>query len=251
MKKITFLLILLISPFAFSQTFNWESSVDHGISVTETLNGITATVTTSNSDAQIVNGIGFEGSSGNIVFTQYSNSSSSMTITFSEPVDIASIFTFIADGDSGGDSSIVFTPTGGTNSVVTEGVSQTAGEVVTLNWTGITVITLTASGGGNETFGIDDMVVNTDITSPVFENSTPSSASITNTSFTLNTDINEAGTIYYVVVADGATAPTATEVKAGTGNAGSSAVTSGNTAVNTGNFTNAFSVIGLSSSTNY
>ena len=68
---------------------------------------------------------------------------------------------------------------------------------------------------------------------PVFQNSTPSSENITTTGFTLNTDIDEAGTIYYVVVADGATAPTSAEVKAGTGSGGSGQVTSGNASVTT------------------
>ena len=100
---------------------------------------------------------------------------------------------------------------------------------------------------------VDDVTVKVadDLTAPVFENSTPSSASIATTGFTLNTDLNEAGTIYYVVVADGATAPTSAEVKAGTGNGGSGQITSGNAAVSTGSFTNAFSVTGLSAGTAY
>ncbi len=90
-----------------------------------------------------------------------------------------------------------------------------------------------------------------DTASPVFENSTPSSSTITQTEFTLNTDIDEAGTIYYVAVADGATAPTSAEVKAGTGSGGSGQVTSGNAAVSTGSFTNTFSVTGLTGGTAY
>ncbi|MDD7884414.1 YDG domain-containing protein [Flavivirga sp. 57AJ16] len=90
-----------------------------------------------------------------------------------------------------------------------------------------------------------------DTTPPVFENSTPSSSSVAQTGFTLGTDIDETGTIYYVVVADGATAPTAANVKAGTGNGGSGEITSGNAAVSTGGFTNDFSVTGLTASTSY
>ena len=92
--------------------------------------------------------------------------------------------------------------------------------------------------------GLDD-------TAPVFENSTPSASSIGGTSFTLNTDIDEAGDIFYVVLADGATAPTSAEVVSGTGNGGAAAVTSGNATVNSGGFTNAFSVTGLTSETAY
>jgi surface protein len=86
---------------------------------------------------------------------------------------------------------------------------------------------------------------------PLFEGSTPSSEITSTTSFTLNTDIDIAGTIYYVVVEDEASAPTAAEVKAGTGNGGASVVASGNASVNTGAFSNDFSVTGLTPETAY
>ena len=92
-----------------------------------------------------------------------------------------------------------------------------------------------------------------DTTPPVFENSTPSSSNITSTGFTLNTDIDEAGTIYYVIVTDGATAPTSIDVKNGDagGCGGFSLVTSGNAAVTTGDFTHDFNVSGLTINTGY
>lgn len=169
MKQIySTLFFSLISSISFSQTFNWETAVDNGTNVTQTVSSITATVTTSNNDAQSVNGGGFEESSGVVVFTQNADTSTSLTITFSQSVDIASIFTFLADGDSGAETLVDFTPTGGSNSVVTEGISQTAGEIVTLNWTEITAITLTVNGGGFETFGIDDIVLGTTLSNPDF-----------------------------------------------------------------------------------
>ena len=76
----------------------------------------------------------------------------------------------------------------------------------------------------------------TDTTPPVFENSTPSVSSVTPTSFTLVTTIDEAGIIYYVVVADGASAPTSAEVKSGTGSGGAGPIDSGNAAVTAGAF---------------
>ena len=90
-----------------------------------------------------------------------------------------------------------------------------------------------------------------DVTAPVFENSTPNASSIAETGFTLETDIDEAGTIYYVVVADGATAPSSAEVVSGTGNGGSGQVTSGNAAVSTGDFSNNFNVTSLTAGTDY
>ena len=99
---------------------------------------------------------------------------------------------------------------------------------------------------------VDDVtIIVADLTPPVFENSTPSSASIGDAGFTINTDIDEAGTIYYVVVADGATAPTSVEVKAGTASGGGGAVKSGNASVTSGGFTDAFSVTGLTAGTAY
>jgi hypothetical protein len=169
MKQIySTLFFALISIMSFSQTFDWETAVDNGTNVTQTVGSITATVTTSNNDAQSVNGGGFDGSSGIVVFTQNSDASTSLTITFSQSVDIASIFTFLADADSGAETLVDFTPTGGSNSVVTEGISQTAGEIVILNWTGITAITLTVNGGGFESFGIDDIVLGTTLSNPDF-----------------------------------------------------------------------------------
>ncbi|AUC86356.1 hypothetical protein CW731_14190 [Polaribacter sp. ALD11] len=99
--------------------------------------------------------------------------------------------------------------------------------------------------------GTPGLAANFDIIAPVFENSKPVTASITTTGFTLETDLDEAGTIYYVVLTDGATAPTAVEVKAGTGNGGASVVSSGNIAVNVGDFTNNFNITGLTNSTAY
>ncbi|MBL4643644.1 MAG: leucine-rich repeat protein, partial [Flavobacteriaceae bacterium] len=90
-----------------------------------------------------------------------------------------------------------------------------------------------------------------DNAAPVFENSTPITSSINQTGFAINTDIDESGTIYYVVVVDGATAPTSVEVKAGTASGGGGAVKSGNASVTSGGFTNAFSVTGLTAETSY
>ncbi|MEQ9443434.1 MAG: Calx-beta domain-containing protein, partial [Cyclobacteriaceae bacterium] len=90
-----------------------------------------------------------------------------------------------------------------------------------------------------------------DITAPSFENGRPSAASIEGTSFNLLIDMNEAGTVYYVVVSDGATAPTSTEVKAGTASGGGAAVTSNSQVLSSGGFTHAFNVTGLSSATAY
>jgi len=125
--------------------------------------------------------------------------------------------------------------------------SPAAGTVLTQT----TTITITATDGSGNTDTCTFDVVLPDTTAPVFENNTPLSATITDTGFTLNTDIDEGGTIYYIVVADEATAPTSAEVKAGTGSGGSGQVTSGSAVVSSGDFTNAFSIAGLTGNTAY
>ncbi|WP_188597675.1 MBG domain-containing protein, partial [Polaribacter pacificus] len=112
-------------------------------------------------------------------------------------------------------------------------------------------VVLEVSDGNGGTMQQSFSITVVDTTPPVFENSTPNASSVAQTSFTLNTDIDGAGTIYYVVVSDGATAPTAAEVKAGTASGGGSAITHGNAAVSAGGFTNDFSVAGLTANTAY
>jgi len=88
-----------------------------------------------------------------------------------------------------------------------------------------------------------------DTTAPIFESSTPSIGTITGTGATLSVDLDEDGTVYYVVVTDGASAPSAAEVKAGTGNGGSGQLAVGNFTTTTTTGSQAF--IGLSGSTAY
>ena len=70
-------------------------------------------------------------------------------------------------------------------------------------------------------------ILTIDITPPTFSVA-PASASILETSFNITAQLNEDGTIYAVVVADGASAPTSAEVKAGTGSGGSGQLAIGN-----------------------
>ncbi len=59
---------------------------------------------------------------------------------------------------------------------------------------------------------------------PEFNSGYPQSSNIGQASFDLTVQLNEIGTVYYVVLADGATAPTNTETQAGTGSGGSSEI---------------------------
>ena len=86
-----------------------------------------------------------------------------------------------------------------------------------------------------------------DVTAPIFTVA-PAVGSITDTGGTVTATIDETGDIYYVVVADGATAPTPAEVIAGQESGGGSPLASGN-ATNITSINGAFA--GLSGSTAY
>lgn len=92
--------------------------------------------------------------------------------------------------------------------------------------------------------------VSADTSPPTFD-STPSIGNVASSTVDLAVDINESGKVYYVVVADGAAAPTAAEVKAGTASGGTGAVTSGSQTLSSGDFSHTFNLTGLSASTAY
>ena len=142
------------------------------------------------------------------------------------------------------------------------GINVTSGNTYTVAVTAGFIFTRSTNfsiySGGHIFIGTNvhsdlDLLMGAEIVSeaPIFENSTPHAANITGTTLTLNTDINEAGEIFYVALEAGANAPTLTEVVNGTGSGGSSSVTSGNASVSSGSFTHDFSVIGLTSEMDY
>lgn len=95
---------------------------------------------------------------------------------------------------------------------------------------------------------IDAEYLVTDITPPTFSVS-PASSNVVTTAFDITATLSENGTVYAVVVADGATAPTSTEVKAGTGSGGSGELAT-DSATDSGSGVT-LNLTGLSSSTDY
>ena len=136
-------------------TFDWDTnSTDNGDNITETIDGITATFTGPTTDTTILNAGGFGGSSGNIVtITSTFLIANEITFSFSEPVDVTSILAL--DGTRS-DIDYTFTPTGGTNSPITESLTDGTASV-TLNWTEVTSFTVTSTGAG---FAFDDLIIN-------------------------------------------------------------------------------------------
>ncbi len=113
------------------------------------------------------------------------------------------------------------------------------------NWVGDNSITYNFSAFPNFT------ITAPDITPPTFDLG-PSADSVTTSGFTPSASLDEAGTVYYVVVADGATAPTPAEVKAGSNYGAVTVLASGSVSATTGNFDSSFSAVSsLASGTAY
>ncbi len=89
-----------------------------------------------------------------------------------------------------------------------------------------------------------------DLTAPSFINSTPNVSNLTENGFDLNVELDEEATAYFVVLSDGATAPNASEIEAGTGSGGASAEFSGSVTVLGSTFT-AETISSLVASTAY
>ncbi|OJJ15873.1 hypothetical protein BKI52_36755 [marine bacterium AO1-C] len=158
-----------------------------------------------------------------------------------------------------------FDPTGTTanatnvsGSGTTYDVTISGGDLASFNGT----VSLGFAGGQNITDAIGIALANTtptgtnesyvvDNTAPTFENSTPNISGITQTGFTLNIDMNEAGAAYFVVVANGAPAPTAANVRNGQANGGGAPITADNSTINTGMFVDNLLASGLTAGTPY
>ena len=110
------------------------------------------------------------------------------------------------------------------------------GKTASITVSGVNVV-LTVSGGG-------------DVTQPEWVSGWPKADTATSNGFTVRAKANEAGNAYYVVVAAGASAPTAAQVKAGYDSTGSSALRSGTLAL-TVDTENSDLVTGLSPGTSY
>ena len=157
---------ILFSSTVFGQTFTWETATgtgtDPGATVSETVGGVTVTVSVNAAPSggryiQLINGGGYAGSSGNLAMASVTNIQS-VKFTFSQAVNINSIYAVEASGDNGG--TWTYTPTGGSNSTVIDNISAGTGHAVNLNWTGVTSFTVskpTEYGGGGLAF--DNMIL--------------------------------------------------------------------------------------------
>jgi len=126
-------------------SFDFETAAGNGTgTVTQTVSGVTMTVTMAAGGGEqwyAGAGGGIGGTSGNVLVDMVSHTSE--TFSFSSAVDLTSFRL----ADQNAHNALVFTPTGGSNSVV-NATTVTLGATVLLNWTGVTSFTVTLNGGG-------------------------------------------------------------------------------------------------------
>ncbi|RNF53082.1 DUF4347 domain-containing protein, partial [Marinomonas hwangdonensis] len=246
-----------------------DSSIGDGkeYKIQQTVDGVTVTIS---SDAPTGNPVyntlldysngGFSGK----VFWTYVNNVNQVSLVFSEPVLISSFY-----GTYGGvaakhgvpdpgEGPFIWNVSNGSNSAQVS-VNMMQPTQFNLSSLGaVTQLTITSSVTTGHDFVIDTIQFEkpaSDTAAPTFD-STPSVSNISATTVDLETDIDEAGKVYYVVVADGAQPPTAAQVKAGVSyddnnGRGATVITSGNATVSGGDFSNTFNVTGLTASTSY
>ncbi|WP_162848558.1 S-layer homology domain-containing protein [Paenibacillus nanensis] len=110
-----------------------------------------------------------------------------------------------------------------------------------------TMVDLPTNGYPYLRFGINRIPDNAP---PVWANTYPKVKTATSTSANIGVQINETGTVFYVVVPDGAQAPSASQVKAGTDAQGQAVAKSGSVLV-LANTENTIPLTGLAMNTNY
>lgn len=152
MKKITFLIsifCMLIIPYRLSSQTVFDLTAgtvtdNTPTSVTETVDGITITISTLNNGANntlFVASSGF-GTNGIAAHSSASQNSEEMIISFSQAVDVNTI---TVNSTQPQNRTWTFTPTGGSNSPVMETGTFASSTQVTLGFTGVTQITITSN----------------------------------------------------------------------------------------------------------
>ncbi|QTD38355.1 T9SS type A sorting domain-containing protein [Polaribacter batillariae] len=142
-----------VEPFVF----DWETATSSGSNVTQTVEGITATVTLSSESIELnPNPSNIGGTSGNII-TKVSGGTNEyqVTINFDAKVDLKNITLYNnAPSNPASDPTVTLTPHGN-NSSVTQILTGVSEQEITLNWEDITSFTITTNRPYN--LVIDDM----------------------------------------------------------------------------------------------
>ncbi len=166
MKKITLVLLLIVlgSHYAIAQSqFTWNNLASgQRTNLSQTVSGVTASV------VRDLNTYISTTSSCGIVQSFVGDLSGNLTINFSQPIDVTSIYVANNICGSGINSSFIFTPIGGSNSIVDQALSS---GTVTVNWQRVTGFRVSEPTG----FGliVDTIIFNTTDTTAPIPNTTP------------------------------------------------------------------------------
>ena len=167
----------------------------------------------------------------------------SISFTFAS-AEVGADYTYSIDDTNSGTSAVTGS---GTIATATDQISGI--DVSGLDDDTLTLTVYLTDGYGNQGGSTTDTVTK-DTTAPTNALGYPNADTATTDGFTVRSKINEAGTAFYVVVADGASAPTAAEVKAGTASGGGAPMASGSIAL-TANTEGSNPVSGLTDGTAY
>ncbi|HHB93395.1 MAG TPA: hypothetical protein ENK59_09325, partial [Thioploca sp.] len=156
----------------------------------------------------------------------------------------------IAGEDESGNSAII-------NGSFTEDTSGTTESITDLSLSSNTTYYVYIAADDNQTPAniqseVESITVTTtaDATPPTFENSTPTISNSNTDGFDLTVQLDEDGTVYYIVLTNNATAPTSTQVKNGTDGDDNGAEKNGSINV-TASTEKSITITGLISNTNY
>lgn len=170
MKKntilITLLLTLAFNPASAQIVFDFDTnavvnSVPNGTEVSETISGVTLTISDTvdpfgdPDNITLIDGNGAAGTTGKNVST---GDTSTVTFTFSEAVDVHSV---LVRDRNGGTLDLTFAPTGGSNAVVVVPLVNglATNNIASLNWTEVTSFTVTSTGPSGEDYAFDDLSI--------------------------------------------------------------------------------------------
>ncbi|TAJ03712.1 putative Ig domain-containing protein [Pectobacterium versatile] len=171
-------------------------------------------------------------------FAQSLGSNGTVATLTATDVD-SSVFTYSLVSGSGSTDNALFTISGNTLKAV-NATGMAAGTYS---------VRLQVSDGAATYDKVVSLVVVDDI-APTFDQS-PGVSNATVGGFNLSGSLTETGNVYYVVVADGASAPTATQVIAGQNAAGGFSPASGSQVLNSAPYDFSFTLTGLAASTAY
>ena len=173
---LTFLTTFLSQSIDAQTTLEFETDVEDLTSslISTELPDVTITFTMSSGTLFNVDGNGLGGSTNKVIFGS-GVPGSFLTVSFSTAVDIVDLLHI---DPASLEDTLTFTPTGGSNSVVTSYHPENGGATATLNWTGVNSFVITAASGNGQ-YAIDKLrlLIESSNTAPTASTNTGSALS--------------------------------------------------------------------------